>query len=44
MKHINKNLGFFLLIIVSNVHLLAGNKELAAAFLIAALFYEAIKQ
>ena len=44
MKPINKHFGFFLLIFISVGHIFGGNLDLAAAFFIAALFYEAIKQ
>jgi len=42
MKSVNKNFGFFLLIILSLANSCFGEKYLSAAFLIAALFYDAI--
>jgi len=42
MKPVNKNLGFFCLFISSAYHAIWGDDYLAAAFLISALFYDAI--
>lgn len=42
MKPINKNIGFFILIIISIGNSFFGDKYIASAFLISALFYDAI--
>ncbi len=42
MKSVNKNVGFFCLLISSTYHAIWGDDYLAAAFLISALFYDAI--
>lgn len=44
MRPISKQFGFWLLLSVGFLNTLAGNHEIAAAFVISSLFYDAIKK